>query len=46
MYEKNSVENTLEVIHDNIGYEQLRQTNPEDMGLIDEFPWCSSVNSP
>ena len=35
--EKNSVENTLEVIHDNIGYEQLRQTNPEDMGLIDEF---------
>ena len=34
---KNSVENTLEVIHDNIGYEQLRQTNPEDMGLIDEF---------
>lgn len=35
--EKNSIENTLEVIHDNIGYEQLRQTNPEDMGLIDEF---------
>ena len=35
--EENSVENTLEVIHDNIGYEQLRQTNPEDMGLIDEF---------
>lgn len=35
--EKNSVENTLEVIHDNIGYEQLRQSNPEDMGLIDEF---------
>ena len=35
--EKNSVENTLEVIHDNICYEQLRQTNPEDMGLIDEF---------
>lgn len=35
--EKNSVENTLEVIHGNIGYEQLRQTNPEDMGLIDEF---------
>lgn len=35
--EKNSVENTLEVIHDNIGYEQLRQTNPGDMGLIDEF---------
>lgn len=35
--EKNSVENALEVIHDNIGYEQLRQTNPEDMGLIDEF---------
>lgn len=35
--EKNSVENTLEVIHDNIGYEQLRQTNSEDMGLIDEF---------
>lgn len=35
--EKNSIENTLEVIHGNIGYEQLRQTNPEDMGLIDEF---------
>lgn len=35
--EKNSVENTLEVIHGNIGYEQLRQTNPGDMGLIDEF---------
>ncbi|WP_461819548.1 DUF6017 domain-containing protein [Blautia stercoris] len=35
--EKNIIENTLEVIHDNIGYEQLRQTNPEDMGLIDEF---------
>ena len=35
--EKNSIENTLEVIHCNIGYEQLRQTNPEDMGLIDEF---------
>ncbi len=35
--EENSVENTLEVIHDNIGYEQLKQTNPEDMGLIDEF---------
>lgn len=35
--EENSIENTLEVIHDNIGYEQLRQTNPEDMGLIDEF---------
>lgn len=35
--EKNSIENTLEVIHDNIGYEQLRQSNPEDMGLIDEF---------
>ena len=34
---ENSVENTLEVIHDNIGYEQLEQTNPEDMGLIDEF---------
>lgn len=34
---KNSIENTLEVIHGNIGYEQLRQTNPEDMGLIDEF---------
>ena len=35
--EENSIENTLEVIHDNIGYEQLRRTNPEDMGLIDEF---------
>lgn len=35
--EENSIENTLEVIHDNIGYEQLRQTNPEDMSLIDEF---------
>lgn len=35
--EESRLENTLEVIHDNIGYEQLRQTNPEDMGLIDEF---------
>lgn len=35
--EESRLENTLEVIHDNIGYEQLRQTNPEDMSLIDEF---------
>lgn len=35
--EESRLENTLEVIHDNIGYEQLRQTNPGDMGLIDEF---------
>ena len=25
------------MIHNNIGYEQLKQTHPEDMGLIDEF---------
>lgn len=34
---KNSFDKTLAMIHNNIGYEQLKQTHPEDMGLIDEF---------
>lgn len=34
---QSKLESTLEVIHENISYKQLEQTNPEDMGLIDEF---------
>ena len=28
---------TLDAIHENIGYEQFKQTYPGDIGLIDEF---------
>ena len=28
---------TLDMIHENIGYEQFKQTYPGDIGLIDEF---------
>lgn len=34
---QNKLESTLEVIHENISYKQLEQTQPEDLGLIDEF---------
>lgn len=34
---KSSLQRTAEMIYGNIGYEQFKQTYPEDIGLVDEF---------